>query len=665
MKRVSAAIPAIVFASSLLWLSGCENGAANNNNSTAKATNTANATTEKASDAVKPNQLAAAGDQTGARDLAASEIPVRHLPDPKKPASKQEPIKIKPSDIRVSERMALDSDGAKLGTSAADRVARTKGDGAAPLSKEAQMKENAQFINEDAPTVVHAEPPAVDLGEISTSDVGLGSVKLVNTSDKPMRLLECKSSCGCTTTNCPKGQVIPAHEFIELEVRLTAGATPNDHLSKSLTYIVEDHPMITVPVTAKVVSYIAVTPTYFDTDKSLDGKLTLHAIDDQPFVVTSMIPAIIDEFSTEPAATQELNIDWDKWVESGHRGRITIYTTHPKCRAVYAQVRGIKATEAQQKWAQSRPNTPQRAPGLAPAPQPNNTDPSALGSQFQPEVVTLSPVDARLHANAKVENIEELKKAIAEGGNVNAPDASGKTPLHVAATAGKLESVKTLIESGADLEARDRSGRTPLMWAVESRSGKVVAALLTAGADVNARDETGGTPLMWAAGFGDESTLRAILSVEPELSVTDDHGMTPLMWAASFGDGARVKVLLEAGLALDVVDATRGCSALMYAARSSGPVETLKALIEAGADLKVVDVTGRTALAWAALLGTPEKVQILLDAGADVTKEDFRGWTPLTYAKNRRDRNGPNIAAILEDATAKAAATTEKSASAG
>lgn len=662
MKRVSKALPAIVLASTAIFLAGCENGATTNS-STVQPTKTSEATPATTSENTSASQLASAmtsGDQK-APEPSTPATPRTRTRQPDASAVKGEPPRIKTTDPRMVERQMLIDSADITQAAPADGVREKMPDTrTTDRTPKTPKTDSSQFVNADAPVVVVAEPTSVDLGELATSEVGVGKVKLINNSDQPMKLVECKSSCGCTTTNCPKDTVIPAKESIELEVRLTASATPNDHLSKTLTYIVEGHPMITIPVHAKVISFVAVEPAILDTDSSLDGKLTLRAIDDQPFVITSVIPAIFDGFSTEPATTQELTIDWNRFVESAHRGRITIYTTHPKSRAAYVNVRGVKATEAQQKWMASR-NSSQQTPNLSPtAPGAQATTPS----QFDPQVVAMTPLDARLHANAKVDNVEEINKAIAEGANIDATDANGKTALHLAVAGGKYDAAMALLEAGADLEARDRSGRTPLMWSVESRNVKLVLNLIERGASLDARDETGGTPLMWAAGFGDVNTVQAILQAKPDLTATDSHGMTPLMWAASFGDGARAKLLIDAGIGLDVVDASRGCSALMYAARSSGAVETLQVLLDAGADLDLVDVTGRTALSWAALLGTPEKVQLLLDAGSDVTKEDFRGWTPLAYAKNRRDRNGAPITAILEDATAKAKSGDDKSASA-
>jgi len=647
MKRVTKAIPAILCSTSLFFIVGCDGNSSGGDAAVKPANIASESSGETASNemtkATTPREVAASNLAAAKGDAAK---PVNQVVNATVSAGTRGAVQDPATDDGVVKRPAQ-----RL----ADREALVGGK--TPGGK----TDITALADPNAPIVVRPEPAQLYLGEISTGDSGIGSIKLMNSGTEVMKLVECKSSCGCTTTNCPKGQEIAPGESIELEVRLNAGAMPSDRISKSLTYVIEHHPLITVPVTAKVVSYIAIEPEVLDTDISLDGTVTLRAIDDTPFVITSMIPPIIQEFSTEPAVEQTVTIDWDEYVNSAFRGRLTFYTNHPKCRAVYGNVRGVKQQEAIAKLAEQRNKNGQNPRG--PSIQPVAKDPPLPQRQFEPQQVTLTAADARLHAFTKVENIEAMKKALSEGATVDARDANGKTAMHIAAMEGKVGAMDALLEAGADIESRDRGGRTPLMWAVESNNPAAVKHLLDAGADLEARDETGGTPLMWAAGFGNPETLTAILAADPELAVTDDHGMTPLMWAASFGDGERAKMLIDAGINIDLVDGTRGCTAVMYAARSSGSVETLQSLIDAGADLSLVDVTGRTALSWAALLGTPEKVQALIAGGSDVLKEDFRGWAPLKYAENRRDRNGPMIVSLLKEATAKANDSGDKSAS--
>jgi ankyrin repeat protein len=64
--------------------------------------------------------------------------------------------------------------------------------------------------------------------------------------------------------------------------------------------------------------------------------------------------------------------------------------------------------------------------------------------------------------------IDALKLLLAAGGDVNAKDPRGLTPLHEAARWGWNDVVQFLVDSGADLTAKDNRGNTP----VDSALGK-------------------------------------------------------------------------------------------------------------------------------------------------------------------------------------------------
>jgi uncharacterized protein len=65
-------------------------------------------------------------------------------------------------------------------------------------------------------------------------------------------------------------------------------------------------------------------------------------------------------------------------------------------------------------------------------------------------------------------SIDSLKLLLKAGGDINARDARGLTPLHEAARWGWNDVVQFLVENGADLDAKDARGMTP----VDSALGK-------------------------------------------------------------------------------------------------------------------------------------------------------------------------------------------------
>lgn len=113
---------------------------------------------------------------------------------------------------------------------------------------------------------------------------------------------------------------------------------------------------------------------------------------------------------------------------------------------------------------------------------------------------------------------KDVEQLVAKGGDVNALDASGASPLHRAAEAGTVEAVKLLVQHGANVNIRDHNGRTPLHRAAAHVRNDIVEVLVAHGAKVNSKDNEGNTPF-------DVLSLLA--------SKLEKHQMTPgFMWAA-------------------------------------------------------------------------------------------------------------------------------------
>lgn len=73
--------------------------------------------------------------------------------------------------------------------------------------------------------------------------------------------------------------------------------------------------------------------------------------------------------------------------------------------------------------------------------------------------------------------MDEIKKALANGADVNARHALGWTALHVAAINGRLASVKALLEAGANPDLGDDfmdPKRTAITKGLHSWQGKLI-----------------------------------------------------------------------------------------------------------------------------------------------------------------------------------------------
>jgi ankyrin repeat protein len=245
------------------------------------------------------------------------------------------------------------------------------------------------------------------------------------------------------------------------------------------------------------------------------------------------------------------------------------------------------------------------------------------------------------------------------------------TALHLAAADGDVEQVRRLLAEGAEIEARDFHDQTPLMTAcnthmVELRSltqslgqaapqvpdrlpdlkqmprldpkrifaelkarsqqppddtlppddPSVALALLEHGAQVNAADRHGYTPLMQAVMSKRVATARALLEHGADLRAQNKDHHTPLMLAARSRCLEAVQLLLEWGADPDYRTPI-GYTSLMAAA-DGGRVEVAQLLLEHGQAVETVSANGTTALLRAALGGHEKMIAFLREAGAQV-----------------------------------------------
>ena len=127
-------------------------------------------------------------------------------------------------------------------------------------------------------------------------------------------------------------------------------------------------------------------------------------------------------------------------------------------------------------------------------------------------VVGCGPSESVLRSAANDGNIEAVKRQLAAGANVNAPDTYGYTSLHTASSKGHKEIVELLIATGADVNAKNKYEQTPLHRAAYRGRKEIAELLIAKGADVNALSvlpaavPNGKTPLDWAIQFTQTET---------------------------------------------------------------------------------------------------------------------------------------------------------------
>ena len=95
-------------------------------------------------------------------------------------------------------------------------------------------------------------------------------------------------------------------------------------------------------------------------------------------------------------------------------------------------------------------------------------------------------------------NIEQVSRALADGADVNASDATGYSTLMWASAAGDIASVQLLVSLGADVHATDQYGDNPLAEASKGGRLDCVKFLVSKGVSVNSTSDNSTPILMWA-----------------------------------------------------------------------------------------------------------------------------------------------------------------------
>jgi ankyrin repeat protein len=152
---------------------------------------------------------------------------------------------------------------------------------------------------------------------------------------------------------------------------------------------------------------------------------------------------------------------------------------------------------------------------------------------------------------------------------------SAEVGLHQAAADGLLDQVKKHLERGKDVDHPDPHGCTPLMHAARRGQVAVVEALLAAGADPHCISPKGNRALYDAALSGNPEIVRRLLQAGVDVNVTAAGGLTALMMAATFGKLEAIQCLLDAG-ADPNLKAENGLTAFDHAKNSRKTLQFLK-----------------------------------------------------------------------------------------
>lgn len=152
---------------------------------------------------------------------------------------------------------------------------------------------------------------------------------------------------------------------------------------------------------------------------------------------------------------------------------------------------------------------------------------------------------------ARTGNATMLKLLISKGAKleIEARNPHGARAVHAAISGERLDALCVLLEAGVDYDARDGDGQTPLMLtSLAITAGAMAEELLRVGADPSLKNHEGMSALHVAAGLNNTQVIGVILAKAPSLlNAVDDKGFTPMGTASLRGQLAAVEYLLAAG----------------------------------------------------------------------------------------------------------------------
>jgi len=252
----------------------------------------------------------------------------------------------------------------------------------------------------------------------------------------------------------------------------------------------------------------------------------------------------------------------------------------------------------------------------------------------------------RLYEAIKENDLESVKKLVAQGADITYADFFGQNALHYAASSHSLEIFQWLLDQGSDIHATDKDDNNMLhllfnssgvgSYGINIDTGefyccpgpkskpettlKIIKYLTDRKVNLNAKNQHGMTPVRLAVCFGYLEIVKYLMEHGADIKGT-------LHLAAKTGQYDMVKYLVEQyGEDVNQFDG----EALMYASGT----DVVRYLVEHGAKINIQDEWGRTPLHWHAERKNLETIKYMVSSGADIHRRAKDGSSVIHWAAN-------------------------------
>ncbi len=240
-------------------------------------------------------------------------------------------------------------------------------------------------------------------------------------------------------------------------------------------------------------------------------------------------------------------------------------------------------------------------------------------------------LDSRLIVAARARDVEEVRRLVRLGADVNAQDERQESAFLLATSEGPLALLELTLRNGARVNAKDSFNGTGMIRAADRGHADIVGRLVRAGTELDHVNELGWTALHEAVILGDGSTryvdtVRVLVAAGADVAVPAARdGLTAREHARAAGQGEIAHLL--ARVERDPVGRGRADAVLLRAART-GDADTAALALRAGADLEARDERRRTPLLLAVTEDRLAVARLLVHLGADPDAVDDQQDTP-------------------------------------